>query len=241
MKNLNEVFVKVDKYENYEISNFGRIKNTSTGKYINGFSRKTSKTKEVRLYRENGKSLGITTFRLVALHFVDNPKGFKNCIPKDRNWSNAKADNIAWVDGDTWIYFCGLNQPDTKKRDKTIDQSIALLDGKINEITLIKEFYETKDFKILQRLFNNNKAGIISKLRAYSQRKSFIEEGLLWVQEKFFSNCVEGKYAGTNLAFWLQKYATHYCNRIEKVWQLREVDAHADMERTETNRVFKYG
>lgn len=82
-----------------------------------------------KLYKENGKevkpniqgrrapnvrirlngytySFGLAT--LVAEQFVPNPRRHKRIIFKDRNNQNCNATNLAWVDEQTFIYYCGL-------------------------------------------------------------------------------------------------------------------------------------
>lgn len=55
---------------------------------------------------ERYRYLGLA--KLVAGHFIPNPKKFEHVIFKDRNNHNCHADNIAWVDGETFIYYSGI-------------------------------------------------------------------------------------------------------------------------------------
>jgi hypothetical protein len=43
---------------------------------------------------------------LLASHFIPNPRKHRYIIFKDRNHHNCTLDNIAWVDGPTYIHYC---------------------------------------------------------------------------------------------------------------------------------------
>lgn len=47
--------------------------------------------------------------RLVADHFIANPRHCRHIIFKDRNNHNCRAENISWVDGETYIRYCGIH------------------------------------------------------------------------------------------------------------------------------------
>ncbi|RYD83025.1 MAG: hypothetical protein EOP53_01985, partial [Sphingobacteriales bacterium] len=55
---------------------------------------------------QKGKYAGLA--RLVAEHFVPNPRNFTRVIFKDRNRQNCNYKNLAWVDNETWITYCGV-------------------------------------------------------------------------------------------------------------------------------------
>lgn len=57
-----------------------------------------------------GKKYGLAT--LVATHFVKKNKNCNKVIFKDRNNMNVTADNLAWVDNETFYVYCGRpNKP----------------------------------------------------------------------------------------------------------------------------------
>lgn len=64
--------------------------------------------------------------KLVARHFVPNPKRYKYVVFKDRNNRNCHRDNIAWVDGETFMWYSGLLQNPGRKKKMVLTQEEAL-------------------------------------------------------------------------------------------------------------------
>jgi hypothetical protein len=75
---------------------------------------KKGKSLKVRIRKEN-KYLFFGLAKLVAAHFIPNPKCHTKIIFKDRNNHHCSADNIAWVDGETFIYYSGIYTGRKKK------------------------------------------------------------------------------------------------------------------------------
>lgn len=97
---MKEMWVKVNGYPKYEISNTGKVKSlnyNNTGKpqelkiKINkyGFA-------EVSLSKNNKKK-DFMLARLVAEHFVPNPKNCPVVTNIDNDKTNCSADNLKWV------------------------------------------------------------------------------------------------------------------------------------------------
>ena len=83
---LVEIFKYIDGYLNYEVSNFGRVRNIKSGRFLKP---RTSRDgyHVVNLY-QNGKMKTETIHRLVAQEFIENPDN-KKCIDHiDRNKTN---------------------------------------------------------------------------------------------------------------------------------------------------------
>lgn len=80
----------------YEVSSLGRVRNAATGHVLaakdNGHG-----YLQVGLYR-GGKSRPRAVHRLVALAFIPNPHGKREVNHIDTVRSNARADNLEWVD-----------------------------------------------------------------------------------------------------------------------------------------------
>jgi len=99
MKNDNanlkdEMWVTVDEFPKYEISNFGRVKNHKNrilkiGTHRDGY-------KQIVL-RKNKKSYTRKIHRLVAIAFIPNPenKPVVNHIDEDK--TNNQAENLEWM------------------------------------------------------------------------------------------------------------------------------------------------
>ena len=92
-----EVWKKIKGFENYEISNEGRLKSLHFGKEI---FRKSKPTKQgyIRFaLGKKGKQFIFLAHRLVAEAFIKNPEK-KPCVNhKDENKSNNNVSNLEWV------------------------------------------------------------------------------------------------------------------------------------------------
>lgn len=85
---------------------------------------KKGKSIKVRIWQHN-KYLFFGLAKLVAEHFIPNPNHYTKVIFKDRDNHNCHADNIAWVDGETFIYYSGIYIGGKKKvltREEAIRQ-----------------------------------------------------------------------------------------------------------------------
>lgn len=103
-----EIWKDIDGYSGYyQISNFGRVKSLSR-LVLNGFRNRTT-TMKIRKpkfdrggYTEvcikfNNKSIQFRIHRLVALHFIDNPKNKSEVNHIDGNRLNNDATNLEWT------------------------------------------------------------------------------------------------------------------------------------------------
>ena len=90
-----EEFKKIEEYDNYEISNFGNVRNTKTGKFLkprkilDGYL-------QIGLYK-----MGITKFflihRLVGFAFIPNPENLREIDHIDQDKTNNSITNLRWV------------------------------------------------------------------------------------------------------------------------------------------------
>ena len=105
---INEIWKDVPEFENYQVSNFGRVKSKErvqpTG---NNGSRilperilKPSKTNRNYLritLCKNGKQYYFSIHRLVALTFIPNPMNKQTVDHIDRNTLNNNVSNLRWA------------------------------------------------------------------------------------------------------------------------------------------------
>lgn len=89
---LDEKWKKIEGLENYEISNFGRVKNIKTGRILK------NKIKNGReIFRIKNKDYFI--HRLVAENFIPNPNNLPMVNHRDENPLNNHFINLEWCTG----------------------------------------------------------------------------------------------------------------------------------------------
>lgn len=90
--------------ELYEVSNYGQVRNTRTGKILSGVN--TNGYIRVRLYNKDGKPNKYYVHRLVAEAFILNPNNYPIVNHKDENKSNNYYENLEWC---TYLYNLTYN------------------------------------------------------------------------------------------------------------------------------------
>lgn len=99
-----------NKFETKEIPGFPGFSIRSDGKVFKYGIEKIVSCKKGRsakvIIRINRKmyTLGLAT--IIADAFIPNPFKFTRIIFKDRNHHNCHVNNIAWVDDETYFYYC---------------------------------------------------------------------------------------------------------------------------------------
>lgn len=94
---MEEIWKDIPGYEGiYVVSNFGRIRNLVSGKFIKP-SQKDDGYCRVCLSK-NGCGKCINIHRLVAQVFIPNPDNLPQVNHKDEDKTNNVADNLEWCD-----------------------------------------------------------------------------------------------------------------------------------------------
>jgi hypothetical protein len=88
-----EIWMKIDGYENYEVSSFGNVKNLKTGRILKPYNRGGYYC--VGLCK-NSKLLTFNIHRLVAKTFIPNPENKQQVNHKDKNSLNNNLENLEW-------------------------------------------------------------------------------------------------------------------------------------------------
>lgn len=97
MKSQMEIWKTIDGFEDYEISNCGKVRNRITGKElstkhpdkIHGYCRVYIKTKRGYVTK--------TVHRLVADAFIPNPENKEQVHHKNRDKTDNSVENLEWV------------------------------------------------------------------------------------------------------------------------------------------------
>ncbi|ANY28833.1 HNH endonuclease [Lactococcus phage 4R15L] len=89
-----ETFVKIEGFENYEVSNLGKIRNIKSGKILKPILRRDGYLTH-NLYGHN-KQKHLLLHRILATAFIDNPEE-KPCVNHiDENKLNNDLSNLEW-------------------------------------------------------------------------------------------------------------------------------------------------
>ncbi len=92
---MEEQWKTIDGYENYKVSNRGRIRNTKTKNDLNGGVNNCGYVK-ISLYRDNKQKI-FQLHRLVAQAFVENPEHKELVRHIDGDNLNNDFSNLYWV------------------------------------------------------------------------------------------------------------------------------------------------
>jgi hypothetical protein len=87
-----EIWKPIEGYENYQVSNFGRVKNNKNHIMSQDYTKCYCR---VHLYK-NGKGKHHLIHRLVAQAFIPNPNKLPQVNHKDENKDNNNVNNLEW-------------------------------------------------------------------------------------------------------------------------------------------------
>ena len=144
-----EKFKQIKNYENYSVSNYGKIRNDKTGRILKP-QKNTCGYLFVVLY-ENGVCKTLKIHRLVALAFIDNPENKRTINHIDGVKINNFVDNLEWNTQSENMQHAvntGLNDA------KGIKNGRAKLSE--NQVLEIRKLYATGDYyqKDLAKIFD---------------------------------------------------------------------------------------
>ena len=91
----NEEWKTIENYDNYQVSNFGRVKSLKGKEKILKPSNDKDGYQVIGIYK-NGKQKLFKIHRLVANAFIDNPNNLPQVNHIDENPSNNHVDNLEW-------------------------------------------------------------------------------------------------------------------------------------------------
>lgn len=89
-----ETFVKIKGFENYEVSNLGKVRNIKSGRILKPFLHKNGYL--THQLSEHNKRKTLLLHRIIATAFIDNPDE-KPCVNHiDENKLNNDLSNLEW-------------------------------------------------------------------------------------------------------------------------------------------------
>ena len=93
---MEEVWKKIEGYEDYMVSNLGNVKNIKTEKILKPYLNNHNYL--MITFTKDKISKVYLLHRLVAINFIANPEN-KGCVKhKDGNINNNKVDNLEWFE-----------------------------------------------------------------------------------------------------------------------------------------------
>jgi hypothetical protein len=135
--------MKTSGYEVAQVPGHPRYTFTSDGRVFKDGIEKTVSCKKNRsakvVIRINHKMYTLGLAKLIAEAFIPNPRNYKRIIFKDRDHHNCRKDNIAWVDEETFFFYC---YPTRKHRLIVNTQEFAIANAKD---AVMKQYYITLD------------------------------------------------------------------------------------------------
>ena len=89
-----ETFVKIEGFENYEVSNLGKVRNIKSGRILKPHLNHNGYLKH-HLYKHN-KLKELFLHRIIAIAFIDNPEEKPQVNHIDENKLNNDLSNLEW-------------------------------------------------------------------------------------------------------------------------------------------------
>ena len=131
-----ETFVKIEGFENYEVSNLGKVRNIKSGRIIkpqlnrNGYL--------MHLLYENNKQKHLYLHRIIAIAFIDNPEKKPQVNHIDENKLNNDLSNLEWCTVRENLIHGSRTKRVAEKLSKKVIQ-LDLNDNVLNEFESMKQ------------------------------------------------------------------------------------------------------
>lgn len=117
-----EIFKDIEGYDDYQVSNLGRVKSLWYGKERILKPRK-NKTGYLQVgLHKNGKIKYDYIHRLVGKTFLDNPDNLPQINHKDEDKSNNNVDNLEWCSAS---YNMNYNEGQKRRAEKQINGKLS--------------------------------------------------------------------------------------------------------------------
>ena len=133
-----ETFVEIEGFENYEVSNLGKVRNIKSGRVL-----KTSLNNNgyLRLFLcKNNKRKHLYLHRIIATAFIDNPD-VKPCVNHiDENKLNNDLSNLEWCT----VRENLIHGTRTKRVAEKLSQKVIQLDLNDNILNVFKSMRQAE-------------------------------------------------------------------------------------------------
>ena len=131
-----ETFVKIEGFENYEVSNLGKVRNIKSGIMLKPWFTKDGYLRHC-LYKHN-KRKNLLLHRIIATAFIDNPEEKPQINHIDENKLNNDLSNLEWcTERENAIHGTRTKRIAEKRSQKVIQ--LDLNDNILNEFESMRQ------------------------------------------------------------------------------------------------------
>lgn len=177
-----EEWRKIPKYDGYEVSNIGNVRNDKTKRAISIQQTKLGYT-HVTL-RVNQKNVGVDVHRLVALAFIENPENKRTVNHKNKIRNDNRVGNLEWA-----THSEQNSHSHSFKHNDEYSGTTYVPEPKPNEIWRESKLlvgYDVSDHGSVRRTVNQRMKTIIQDGRGYCSVNAVLVHRL--VAEAFIEN-----------------------------------------------------
>lgn len=133
-----ETFVEIEGFENYEVSNLGKVRNIKSGIVLKPQPDKDGYLR-LGLY-ENNKKKKLFLHRIIATTFIDNPEAKPQVNHIDENKLNNDLSNLEWCTARENL----VHGTRTKRAAEKLSQKVIQLDLNDNILNVFKSMRQAE-------------------------------------------------------------------------------------------------